>query len=307
MIESGSLVRGVDPRGWGVPAGSALRIERPAPDLAPLLTEYTVSASDASLHADARSLIMPGWPTIRFALSAGPGAITIGPRRYDQLPTAMLLGTSSRTTEFVTNGGTFVMVGISPRGWSRLFRFPADRLRDRLLPLGEVMAPEAVAQLQDALTTTDLARDLPSLLDAFFRAQLLASTDKEDAIRGLIRIISTGSTEDIATASEMLGLPPNALRRLSTRYFGFPPKLLLVRARFIQSMIRMMLSGSDGDYSDIAATYFDKSHFLRDANRFLGTTPKRFMRLDQRFMTAFLRARREVFGGHPLAAAAADD
>lgn len=304
MIESGSLTSGVDPSSWGVPAGSALRIEQPACDLQPFVTEYTVSASDPAIHAGSRVLVMPGWPIIRLALTPDRTRINIGPRRYDTVPPAILMGTGSRTAEFVTYGGTYVMLGITPLGWSRLFRFSADRLRDRVVALDEVIAPDMVGHLLDRVHASDLSRDLPGVLDDFCRAQLVAPSDKEATIRGLTRIIVDASTEDIATASEMLGLESSALRRLSTRFFGFPPKLLLVRARFVQSMLRLMLSGNGADYSGIAQSYFDKSHFLRDAHRFLSTTPRRFMQHDQQFMTAFFRAQRDVFGRHPLAAAA---
>lgn len=301
MIESGSGVAGVDPRGWALPPGVALRVERPAADLQPLFTDYVVSAPDGAGSSDARTLIMPGWPTVRLAVTRDTTSIRIGPRRYDTPPRAALMGTSSRTADIVTNGGIFVTIGITPLGWSRLSRLSGDSVRDRLIPLSDVIASRAVTQLCKDVGNSDLARDLPALLDDFWRAHLLAPCDKEDMIRGLTRIIVEGATEDIATASEMLDISPNTLRRLSTRFFGFPPKLLLVRARFTQSMIRMMLAEGRSDYSIIAASYFDKSHFLRDAHRFLGTTPRRFLRHDHRLMAAYFRAQRAVFGRHPLA------
>ena len=93
-----------------------------------------------------------------------------------------------------------------------------------------------------------------------------------------------------------LGMPAHTLRRLSTRHFGFPPKLLLLRARFLRSFVRMVLAGDVLDYSLIASSYHDVSHFLRDAGSFLGTTPKRFMAQPTTFLQGALHARAAALG-----------
>jgi hypothetical protein len=51
MIESGTSVAGVDARAWQLPAGTALRIELPAPDLRAFFSDYYVLESDPQVHA----------------------------------------------------------------------------------------------------------------------------------------------------------------------------------------------------------------------------------------------------------------
>ncbi|NTS64234.1 AraC family transcriptional regulator [Sphingomonas sp. HHU CXW] len=293
MIESGTSVAGVDARDWGLPSATALRIELPAPDLRGFFTNYHVLDSDAQVHAGAVSYPLPSWPMIRIALTRGPISVRLGPRCYDPLPAAALYGTTTRAMQTTTHGGVTVGIGITPLGWSRLFTISAAAVRDQVVSLSTLLPAPAVDALVEQLRAADLTTDFAAILDSFLRAHLLPPTPHEDVIRGLEALIADEQTEDIASASEHLGLTPAALRRLSIRFFGYPPKLLLVRARFMRSLLRMMLA--DGaDYSNIAPTYFDKSHFLRDARRFLDTTPRRFLQRNNPYVRAIMRARRDV-------------
>lgn len=294
MIESGTGVAGVDARAWQLPAATALRIEVPAPDLRAFVTEYYVLDSDPQVHAGAVSYPLPSWPMLRFTLTPGPVSLRIGPRRYDPVPVAALWGTTTRAMQTITYGGVTVGVGITALGWSRLFTRGADKVRDQVVPLDTLMPPAAVEALVERLRAADLVTDLALILDTFIRAHLLPPTPHDQAIRSLIDLINDEQTEDIASACDRLGLSPAALRRLSIRYFGYPPKVLLVRARFMRSLVRMMLAGGEADYANIAPTYFDKSHFLRDARRFLDTTPRRFIQRENPYVLAIMRARRDV-------------
>lgn len=294
MIESGSSLVGVDPGRWGLPPATAFRIELPSPDLRPFFTDYYVLDSDPDVHAGAVSYPVPSWPMIRIRVSADPISLQLGPRCYDPLPGAALYGTTTRAMQTTTHGGVTVGVGITPLGWSRLFSISADKVRDQVLPLWELLPAPAVTALVDALRAADLTTQLSAILDTFLRAHLLPATPADEAIRVLSRLIADERVEDIGSASHELGLSTAALRRLSVRYFGYPPKLLLVRARFMRSLLRMMLAGECADYSAIEPTYFDKSHFLRDARRFLDTTPRRFMQRSNPYVLAVLRARRDV-------------
>jgi hypothetical protein len=231
---------------------------------------------------------------IRFTLTRGPVSLRLGPRCYDPLPAAALWGTTTRAMQTTTYGGVTVGVGITALGWARLFTISAEKIRDQVVPLSTLLPGATVAALVEQLRDADLVTDLAPILDTFFRAHLLPPTPHDNAIRALVDLINDEQTEDIASASDQLGLTPAALRRLSIRFFGYPPKLLLVRARFMRSLLRMMLADNGADYTNIAPTYFDKSHFLRDARRFLDTTPRRFMNRNNPYVLAIMRARRDV-------------
>lgn len=293
MIESGSLTPGVSVHDLGLPPGTALRIELPAPALRPFVDHYHVLDSDPVMWTDAVSWALPSWPIIRFTFDA-PIVTRLGNRVYDRMPNAALYGFTSRAREVTTRGGVTVGAGLTPLGWARLFTVPADTLRDQVVPLADVMAADRVAATHAALQASRLGGDVKPILDAFFAPLLATPARAEPAIATLMQLIADDSIHDIGTASARADMHPTALRRLSTRYFGFPPKTLLVQERFMRSLRRMLLAGGPPDYSTIAPTYFDKSHFLRDAGRFLGMTPRRFLARDHRYLLAITRARQLV-------------
>ena len=112
--------------------------------------------------------------------------------------------------------------------------------------------------------------------------------------------------EELTEMAGEVGLTPQQLRQISLRHFGFPPKRLLRRARFLRSLLRMYAAG-EADYSLRSHSYFDVSHFLRDSEEFLGMTPRRFMAQQTPYLRHILKTRSAVFGApaqalYPIAA-----
>jgi AraC-like DNA-binding protein len=290
MIESGTHTPGVSAADFRLPSYTALRFERPDPRLADYITNNHVLDSEGPEAFGAVNYMLPSWPAIRIVLAANPIALTIGGVTHDPLPVASLYGTTTRAMRMTTHGGVSIGAGISPLGWSRLFKKPADRFRDRIVPLDTVLDPALVTQLVATLRASDQGPAVKRIFDDFLLDNLRPPSRHEPALRALMRLIKNDETEDLTSAAQRIGIDPARLRRLSTRHFGFPPKTLLMRTRFIRSFLKMHAAGDAADYSLIASTYFDASHFLRDAKRFLGMTPRRFMAMDMPYLDATIRA-----------------
>lgn len=305
MIESGSHTPGVSVAAFQLPENAALRYEQPDVRLAEFFTDYHVLDSEEREGVPAVDWMLPSWPAIRIFLSERRLAVTLRRRTYDPVPVASLYGTTSRAMEVTTNGGVTIGVGISPLGWARLVRRPADAFRDRITPLDEVLPPAIVETLVAQLRASDQGPAVKGILDAFFLEYLGAPDPNEPAIRQLAALIVNDETQDLPTAAAAVGISEMQLRRLSTRYFGFPPKTLLIRTRFLRSFLRMLSAGGPADYSLIAHSYHDVPHFLRDAQHFLGMTPRRFMALETPKLDAVLRARAAVLGAATSALQAA--
>jgi AraC-like DNA-binding protein len=296
MIESGTHTPGVSVESFGLPPHSALRYEQPDPRLAGYITDYHVLDSDEKMARGAIEWMLPSWPAIRIILADNPITLMLGDTTYDPIPVASLYGTTTRAMRVTASGGVTIGAGITPLGWSRLFHQPADEFRDRIVPLTSVMPPEIVERLVAVLRASDRALEVKAILDRFFLDQLGPTSRDEAEIRALMALIIDDTTLDLSNAAERIGIDPRRLRRLATRHFGFPPKTLLLRARFLRSFLRMFAIRDAADYGLIASTYHDASHFLRDARRFLGMTPRRFMAMKTPYLDAVLRARAAVFG-----------
>lgn len=293
-VTGGTNANGIDAAVFAMPPGMAIRYDRPATALADYITGYHVYRTNGVVPQV--DWFLPATANVRIALDAGPIAVSIGRRTYDPLPTASLFGPTSLALRATTTGGVMIGFGISALGWARLFRRPAGDFRNKIVPLEDVLGHGFTRRLVEALHGATGDAMIAPILDAMLLTRLGALHDDAPRIRQLMAIIAEDGPADIVAVAARLGIPTHGLRRLSVRHFGFPPKMLLMRARFLRSFLRLMAAGEGADYSAIDGSYFDASHFLRDSTMFLGTTPRRFMALTKPFLEASVRAREAVLG-----------
>jgi len=105
--------------------------------------------------------------------------------------------------------------------------------------------------------------------------------------------------KDVATVGEMseqLAMSPRSLERLSLRAFGFAPKLLLRRQRFMRSLAQFMLDPSLAWIRTLDCHYVDQAHFVRDFKRFMTMSPSAYAALDHPVLRAAARARAAATG-----------
>lgn len=294
MIESGSLVPGVDPDSFGLPDGTAFRLEMPELALQPYVADYHVYDSDAVRHPSAREYILPSWPALRICLADNRMDLQLGSNSYHPLPVAALYGTTTRAMLATPHGGVTIGISLTPLGWARLFTRPANEVRKSVIPLSEAMDPARVDQLVGMLRASNRSTEVKPLLDQFLNSAMLPVHRDEPSIRQMISLIDDPGTVDLTQSADRIGISAKQLSRLSNRHFGYPPKRLLMRARFMRSFMPMFCGQRRCDFSMIDEGYVDVPHFLRDARHFLGMTPARFMAQPTPYLDAVLRAMRVV-------------
>lgn len=277
-----------------MPEGLSIRYDAPDAPLAEAITGYHVYRSRSA--AEQVDWFLPGTADIVVALDAPPIALSIRRRTYDPLPPAALIGPTSQAMRSVTRGGTLVGIGLTALGWGRLFPRPASEFRDRVVPLAEAASPQFAEDLLRTLEATDRDMEIKPALDAVLARHLGPPHPEAAQVRRLLELFLDDAVDGLPALTRALDVPAHTLRRLSARHFGFPPKLLLLRTRFLRSFVEMVLAGDVLDYAMIAGSYYDVSHFLRDARTFLGTTPKRFMAQPTIFLQGSLHARAAALG-----------
>lgn len=293
MIESGTWTPGVSAEEWRLPPHTALRVELPDPALAPYIHSYHVFDSECPAGLEATDWELPSAPAIRFVLANAPISTVIGPRSF-VLSEATLWGATSRAKKWtISRGGVTVGALLTPLGWAALFRAPASTVRDRVVPLDTMLPAEPIAEVVAALRASDQGPDVKAILDRFLSERLGVPVRDEAEIRAVTRLLSAREPQWLGAAAEAIGMPPHRLRRIAERYFGFAPKTLQTRSRFLRVFTGMLLSGQT-DYGQLPDVYFDTSHFLRDGHRFLGMTPRRFLAMDTPYLCAGLRATASV-------------
>lgn len=295
-VAGGTNRLGVSPALFAMPAGMAIRYDRPCDALTDLITGYHVYRSTGPESLGQVDRFLPGTANVRFALDAGPMSVTIGRRTFEGLSPASLYGPTGTALKATTNGGVMIGFGVSALAWSRLFRRSAGDVRDRIVPLAEALGSPRSLRLLDALRRATHDDQVAPSLDAILCEMIGPPQPEAALIRELMWLIGQDGTHDVAPVAAALAITPDALRRVSVRHFGFPPKLLLRRARFLRSFLRLVRTDGPIDYSVIDPSYFDVPHFLRDAGTFLGMTPRRFLAMRTPFLDASLRARAAVLG-----------
>lgn len=296
IVAGGTETPGIPDSLFAMPRGMAIRYDQPSAALADYITGYHLYAAQGPAAMGQENWFLPGTANVRVVLDAGPIAVSIGQRRFDPLPQASLFGPTSHAIHSVTNGGIMIGFGISALGWSRFFPGPTASYRNRIVPLGDAAGSGFADELLRVLAAVPDEHGVKSALDRFLTARIGPPSPDEDLIRRMARLVTDDAPGGVAAASRAWGVSQETLRRLCNRHFGFLPKTLLIRSRFLRSLIPLIETRGEIDYSNIDPGYVSASHFLRDANAVLGTTPRRFLHAQTEFLVASLRARAAVLG-----------
>jgi methylphosphotriester-DNA--protein-cysteine methyltransferase len=92
----------------------------------------------------------------------------------------------------------------------------------------------------------------------------------------LMPALNDPEVDSVAKICALLGASQSQLVRLAQRYYGFTPKLLIRRERFL----RMLFTMERRPYAEwpqfIDAQYVDQSHMIRDFKDFTGLSPGQY-------------------------------
>ncbi len=283
------------------PLDSAVAVHffMPSAALAPYVSTFYLTEGNLGADDAVEDWLHPEWANLRFS-SGGDWSSGLGEDPLQLLPTAILTGPTSRAQHFRL-GGTIRSwgVGLLPLGWLRLIGVPACDYVDRTVAVADepccaqfVSLPEAVFS-GPAHPAQEAQR-----IDAFMLELLARSPPHSDEIR--IRAAhSSLIKEDVASVTELaelLGISSRSLERLSLKAFGFSPKLLLRRQRFLRSLAQFMLDPSLTWIRTLDSHYVDQAHFVRDFRRFMGMSPRSYGALDHPVLRAAAQGRSVAAG-----------
>jgi AraC-like DNA-binding protein len=268
-----------------------VRFHLPAPELRDLITAYVIVESTGPLS----DFLHPEWANIRFVLW---GSWEIQDLATGAMAPAMapaLFGPTDRTRQFSSPAGGLLGVGLTPMGWVRLVGGNAAAISNKVVPLGDAFGTNG----------EELARSLRACTDDAGRVALLDTVLTRRARNGSKRsllalkaheVLVSGSAADVAEFAEQLGVQQAKLNRLCLRVFGFTPKRLLRRQRFLRTLgaVRDSLDRPLTELIDPA--YYDQAHFNRDFKAFMGTTPRAYFSSPREVLRRAVEERLRVIG-----------
>ena len=271
--------------------GQPIEYWRASETLAPFVSGYHRYSVPLPPGVTLHDVVFPSWATIRIAMPGSRGwSVRFGSRRYDDVPQAAMFGPTSYAGYLEARGGTLVGAGILPHGWAAMFGGDVSRFANRVVPLSAVDAD--AASLEAAIG--DGVR--PDLAFEEWLGLRAGRHEPDPRIARIFAMLDDPAIARIETIAEALAMSQRVLADFTRAHFGFTPKLLLRRSRFLRALSAVLAAPEDGPSALSAAGYWDRSHFLRDSHAFLGCSVREFVRRRGPMNQMAMDVRAEVIG-----------
>ena len=250
----------------------------PALQLRPLITTYYGVSTPVALEDH----LHPEWGNIRFTVT-GEWSVE-RPGSTDPTGThGALFGPTDRTAIVRSAGpGRTVGVGLTAMGWATLVQHSADEHANRIHDLAVIYGPDAERLWAD-LCASDW-EGCCALFDQFFGELAAVAPPPDPLIERVQQALVSGNIDTVQHFADGLAMTERTLARLCRRAFGFSPKQLLRRQRFLRTLAQI------GDRLDqplstlLDGGYYDQSHFIREFRAYMGMAPLAYFNSPRQMM-----------------------
>lgn len=238
--------------------------------------------------------LLPEWGTIRFFAGSRPSG-SIGRSRVTGVRFTGT-GPSSLPLNFSTGSVRMWGIGFLPLGWSRFMECDAAALANLVCDgeahsafarFNELCEPLCDPQASDA-------EQLGAIISVMGRL-MRPNRDEAKTLR-VHQVLLDDRLASVAEFADRAGLSVRTLERIARRYFGFPPKLLMRRQRFMRSLAHFALNPRSNWTEAMDGLYHDQAQFSREFSEFMGMTPSQYARLDHPIIDSFMEARARLWG-----------
>lgn len=285
--------------GRGPPPSAAPRLaaafREPPPEFAGCFTSlYHLTLDLPPGAAPLTDYLQPEWGNIRFFCGTPPEAAIGGHRVKGARFVAT--GPSSLPCRFALGPVRMWGVGFLPLGWARFVEADASACANLVCDGAAHPAFAPFADLAEVLCDPEASlEEQHEALVAMLRGAMRESRDEPRIARVHAALVSGdhASVHDLADACAM---SIRTLERVCTRYFGFAPKLLMRRQRFMRSLATFMLQPGRRWTEAMDAHYHDQAQFTREFRNFMTMNPSEYAALDHPILTSFMEARARAWG-----------
>ena len=288
-----------------VPASSStqctvsVRFCEPSPALRPFFTTFHLVEIVTPAGAPVTDHLQPEWANLRFFSGSTPVATTLD-GVIARPSTFSVAGPSSRGLRFELGTTRMWGIGLLPLGWARFVAAPAAELADIAVDGADHPAFADFMPLAESLfgPAPDPAGEL-ARIDAHFAARAGRPAPREDRILAIHEALVDPEVGTVAELVRRSGASQRTVERICERAFGFSPKLLLRRQRFMRSLAEYMRDPSLRWIGALDGHYHDQAHFIRDCHQFMGMSPREYAARDKPVLSAIMRAR-DGYSGSPV-------
>ncbi|NCU11541.1 MAG: AraC family transcriptional regulator [Sphingomonadaceae bacterium] len=274
----------------------SVRFYPPPEDLRGCFTSFYVTELDPGEDGLLRDCLHPEWAGMRFFTPRGPDAWMDDGQRVEDVR-FHAAGPTLHPIHFAMPKTRMWGFGFLPLGWARYVRLPAADHANTICDgyVHPFCAP--FRPLADSLfgPEPDEAAELARIIAFFrnFRAHPLPEEKRIVAIHAAL------VDPEVVTVTDLVGrvaASQRTVERLCHRHFGFAPKLLLRRQRFMRSLAQFMLDPSLKWIGAMDPNYHDQAQFVRDFREFMGLSPREYSSVPHPVLERFLHERLKAQG-----------
>jgi AraC-like DNA-binding protein len=233
----------------------------------------------------------PEWAALRFTEGPPPIA-SVGPGEMVPQWPFVAGGPTSKAIHFGVRTSRVWGLGLQPTGWAKFACGDAALLANRTVDGSAHPAFAAFAGILAQIEQCDGgADDKAALIDAHLLRHAGRAVPREAEIVACQEALRDPRKGEVSHLQNVLGVSIKSLERLCRRYFGFTPKVLLRRQRFLRSLAQYMLDPSLKWSGALDGQYHDQAQFVREFRDFMGLTPTEYARLPHPILEPIMRQR----------------
>ena len=268
-----------------------VRFYPPPEDLRRYFTTFYVTDIDPGTAGTLSDCLHPEWAGLRF-FSPPDHEAWIGDQPVLSKIQFFASGPTSLPIHFNMAPTRMWGVGLLPLGWAQFVGQPAAAHANLICDgrLHPAFAP--FASLADSLfgAVSDEAAEL-ARMTAWFRSRNLRPVADEKRILAIHEAMVDPQLVTVAELVQRVAASQRTIERLCKRHFGFSPKLLLRRQRFMRSVAQFIIDPSLKWIGAMDCHYHDQAQFVRDFHEFMGMTPREYASLPHPVLDRFVQER----------------
>ncbi len=274
----------------------SVRFYPPPEDLRRYFTTFYATEFNPVGEEPLRDSLQPEWAGLRFFDPIGPEAWVEGEEPLKDVR-FFASGPSSRPTHFIMPRTRMWGIGFLPLGWARYVGHNASVAANLICDGRTEPRLTMFLPLADGIfgSEGDEAAELERII-AFFRTMDAPHPVDE---RRILAVHAALVDETLTTVSELVdrvAASQRTVERICARHFGFSPKLLLRRQRFMRSLAQFMLDPSLKWIGAMDSHYHDQAQFVRDFREFMGVSPREYAAAPHPILGPIMQERNRVYG-----------
>ncbi|HUQ14402.1 MAG TPA: helix-turn-helix domain-containing protein [Novosphingobium sp.] len=264
---------------------------RPSAPLQAYFTAFYLTEIETPPGSLVDDYLHPEWAALRFTQGTPPVA-SVGPGPLVPQWPFVANGPTSKTIHFGVETSRIWGIGLQPAGWAKFVPAPAHTLAN--VTVDGTAHPAFVHFAPLAGRIFDRASDPAAeaaRIDAHLMTLIELPVPHEAQIAACHAAVLDPEISTVAALRDRLDLPLHSLERLTRRYFGFSPQLLLRRQRFLRSLAQFMLDPQRNWSGALDGQYHDQAQFVRDFRNFMGLSPRQYAALPHPILNPIMRQR----------------